>query len=220
MVTMSNDRRGGRAYRRRRPLPALALLVGLGLAGALIWNRALAIEAPVTEAVGCPPPPAAVAAAEGVAAPGTVVEDAVLADAPPISPGAVQVRVLNASGERGQAAAVADELVGLGFVPAPDVQFGDDTIYYDQNMQCFGQVRFGAAGLSAARTVGLALPCAELVQDARADAVVDVALGTAFSEVAPGPEAASLLDTLAVADPAVPPALDPDLLAAAGSANC
>lgn len=195
-------------------------MVGVLAVGvALVWSRVLGTEVEGQAALSCPPPPAAVPSADGSpgAAAGTVVDPAVLDDAGLAVPANTPVRVLNASGARGQAAQVAAELAALTFTPAPDVQFGDDTIYTDQNMACFGQIRFGTAGLGQARTVSLVFPCAELVQDARTDTVVDVALGTSFSRITPPPEVAAILRTLAEGDPA---AVDPDLLAVATNVSC
>jgi len=104
-------------------------------------------------------------------------------------------------------------------------------------MVCTGQVRFGQAGLGAASTVALLVPCAELVRDARGDDTVDVAVGTAFGDVNPGRAVRDALDQLGAsgsgttgsgnADPAAgntpPPAtavIDPATLAAAREATC
>lgn len=218
VATLAPGRPDGR-YRRRRRWPALVLIVALGAVVALVWSRVLTTETEGQSALSCPPPPAAVANADGSPGPtpGTVVQPSVLDEAVPAVPAEVPVRVLNASGERGQAAQVAAELAALTFTPAPDQQFGDDSLYTDQNMACFGQIRFGTAGLSQARTASLVFPCAELVQDARTDTVVDVALGTAFSSATPSPEVQTILATLAEGDPA---AVDPDLLAGATSVSC
>ena len=55
-----------------------------------------------------------------------------------------------------------------GYASAPDVQVGNDPVYVDQNMQCHGQIRFGANGLAAASALWLVAPCAELIEDQRA----------------------------------------------------
>ena len=80
--------------------------------------------------------------------------------------------------------------------PAPDLSAGNDTVYTAQNMACVGQIRFGVAGIAGARTLGLAVPCAEFVQDARTDATVDLALGTAFAELEPSAPAIAALTAL------------------------
>ena len=59
-------------------------------------------------------------------------------------PASVQVRVLNAGGQRGQANLVAAQLGDLGFAEAapPD----NDPFFPDGDMECTGQLRFGPAG--------------------------------------------------------------------------
>ncbi len=48
-----------------------------------------------------------------------------------------------------------------------------------------GQIRYGPAGASAARTLSLVVPCAELVDDGRQGATVDLALGSDFRDITP-----------------------------------
>jgi hypothetical protein len=148
----------------------------------------------------------------------------------------VRVHVLNAGGQRGQANLVAAQLADLGFGEAapPD----NDPFYPQENMECFGQVRFGPAGEAAASTVALVVPCAELVRDGRPDDSVDVAVGTAFGDLNPGRAQRDALDELAAPgggsdgsanadpqaanDPTAPAraAVDPALLEEARSASC
>ena len=47
------------------------------------------------------------------------------------------------------------------------------------------QIRYGDDGASAARTLSLVLPCAELVDDGRQGAAVDLSLGSEFRDVTP-----------------------------------
>jgi len=234
---MSDERSaGGRTYRRRRPLPALALLVLLAVVVTTIWMRVLGSQAQLTGAIGCPPPaatppavappaatPPAVAppAAPGpTAAPGTPVARTALAAATPAAPIDVAVQVLNANGVRGQASLVSAELVQLGFTAAKNPA-GNDTVYADQNMQCVGQIRFGAAGLAQARTLQLVVPCAELVQDARTDPGLDLALGTTFGQLAPGGATTTVLTALNDAKKSqTPPVVDQATLDAATNTRC
>jgi hypothetical protein len=180
--------------------------------------------------------PAGAAACPSVdPSPGEVLEAGALDEVPPLPPAAVRVRVLNAGGQRGQANLVAAQLGDLGFGEAapPD----NDPFYPRQDMECFGQIRFGPAGESAASTLGLVLPCAELVRDGRPDGAVDVAVGTAFGDLNPGRAQRDALDQLAApggggdgsanADPnaadapaPAPPAVDPALLQEARSTSC
>jgi hypothetical protein len=53
---------------------------------------------------------------------------------------------------------------------------GDSADY----LQCRGQIRFGASGARAARTLSLVEPCTQLVKDRRRGASVDLVLGTRF----------------------------------------
>lgn len=223
--------RGG--YRRRRRLPALVLLLVLTVLVGAVWRQVLGSETAVAGASACPAPPipsassgpaAPATAAAPAAAPvlGKTVDRATLESTAPAAPRDTSVRVLNANGQRGQAGLVSAELAQpqLGFVPAADNPSGNDTIYTDQNMQCVGQIRFGPAGLAQARTLALVVPCAELVQDARADTVVDLALGTAFTAVTPSAAAQTVLTALNAAAPGVPATVDRASLAAASNASC
>jgi hypothetical protein len=169
-------------------------------------------------------------------APGQVLDSGSLDDVPPIAPAAVKVRVLNAGGQRGQANLVAAQLGDLGFGEAapPD----NDPFYPQEDMECFGQLRFGAAGEAAASTLAVVLPCAELVRDGRPDDSVDVAVGTAFGDLNPSLAQRDVLDELTDPDggsdgaanadpnaadaPAAParPAIDPSLLEEARDSSC
>jgi hypothetical protein len=102
----------------------------------------------------------------------TDVTPAKLADA--------KIRVLNASGQGGQAGEVAGELRDLGFAePAA----ANDTVYANTRLECQGQIRFGPSGRAAAAAVWLVAPCTELFQDQRGDDTVDLAIGTEFTEL-------------------------------------
>lgn len=227
MVTTSEERPAARSgHRRRRRLPALVLLLVLAVVVAVVWRQVLGSEATVAGASTCPAPPTPTAgsdpAAPAPAAVGATVDRATLQATVPATPRDTSVRVLNANGQRGQAALVSAELAQpqLGFVPAADTPSGNDTVYTDQNMQCVGQIRFGAAGLAQARTLALVVPCAELVQDARADTVVDLALGTTFGSVQPGAEAQTVLTALNAAPAGTPATLDQTALDAASTIRC
>ncbi|MDZ7918372.1 MAG: envelope integrity protein Cei [Rhodococcus sp. (in: high G+C Gram-positive bacteria)] len=212
----------GRPFRRRRAFPIIAVLAVLALLGVLVWVRVFTATDATTSTAACNPPTTTAASDGTLPAPlGEQVEPEALLDVEPAALSASKVRVFNANGERGQAALVAAELSDYGFASAPDVQVGNDPVYVDQNMQCQGQIRFGAAGIAAASSVWLVAPCAELIQDARADDSVDLALGTYFSAVEPNTDAEEVLRTLADAAPGAPPQpLDPDLLAAARQSRC
>jgi hypothetical protein len=100
-------------------------------------------------------------------------------------------------------------------------------------MTCRGQIRFGANGESAARTVSLLAPCTQLVRDNRQDNTVDLAIGKNFTGVTASTQAQQALKQLsawAANHPApqggqqalnsVLPQLNATLLAQAHSTQC
>jgi hypothetical protein len=210
----------GRPYKRRRPLPIAALILVCAFVAAATWVAVFATDkGSSTEAAPCNPPSSE--PAEGAVPLGNKVEAETIDEVPPASLAATQVRVYNANGEAGQAADVAAQLAEYGFAPAVDVQAGNDPVYTDQNLECQGQLRFGPNGKAQAGALRLVAPCAELVQDERTDATVDLALGTYFRKMNPGTDAQELLRTLrTIPVGAEVPPLDADLLATARSAHC
>lgn len=214
-----------RPYQRRRRGPIVVLVAVLAVATVVTWTTVLVGASGAAGAASCPqasPPP------------GDVLDSDALDAVAPVPPSEAKVRVLNAGGQRGQANLVAAQLGDLGFGEAdvPD----NDPFYPDENLECFGQVRFGPAGEGAASTVALVLPCVELVRDARTDATVDVAVGTGFGDLNPDRAVRDALDELsdpgggtdgaANADPnaagAAPPqpVVDPELLEEARAGSC
>lgn len=205
-----------RAYRRRRrPLPAVILIVALGVVATVVWIRTLeSAEKRAGNSCSAPQPVAATqpsaAAAPGSgtdgapgganpAAPPAQRGDALAAgaldDVEPLPPDAVKVRVLNGNGQRGQAALVDGVLISdLGFGRAGEP--ANDPVYQAFDLDCHAQIRFGEAGTAAGRTLSLVVPCAELVRDSRADDTVDLALGQRFDTLQPSPEAKEALRQL------------------------
>lgn len=102
------------------------------------------------------------------------------ADAPPAA--AVQVNVYNATERAGLAARAAGQLQDRGFTVL-DVA-NDPT---GAAVEGIGQVRTGEAGRPLAAVLLAWVPGAALVVDARAEAVVDLALGPDFTDVAAAP---------------------------------
>ncbi|MGI9002180.1 MAG: envelope integrity protein Cei [Pseudonocardia sp.] len=217
-----------RTYRRRRQSPVLIVVTVLAMATVVTWTTVLVNASGPAGPASCPAP------TQGPS-PGESLESDALDEVAPLPPSAVRVRVLNASGQRGQANLVAAQFGDLGFVEEapPD----NDPFYPEGNMECAGQVRFGPAGESAASTLTLVLPCAELVRDGRTDDTVDVSVGTGFGDANPDRAARDALDQLAApaggtdgagnADPvgtdgapAPAPAVDPAVLAAARNTSC
>lgn len=217
-------------YRKRRPLPALVLIVVLGMVAGFVWVSVLQDS---DERPGCGPATPSAAGASASAAPrGDRLARNALDRVPPIPPQLVRLQVLNGNGMRGEAGVVNSKLRDLGFVPAAEP--ANDPLHPGFDLTCFGEIRFGAAGEAAARTLSLVVPCAELVRDVRPDNVVDLSLGTEFTEIAPSPAARRVLDQLtrlgAPAPPAPPqggqaaepvaPTVDPEALREARSATC
>ncbi|MFE3291581.1 envelope integrity protein Cei [Rhodococcus sp. NPDC059234] len=190
----------GRPFPHRRALPVIALICVLAVLGAVVWFRILTKPDKLSAPVDCNPPSTSKPLDPGAPAPqplGTPVSSSTLLEVEPAPLAATKVRVFNANGERGQAVHVASQLSDYGFAAPPDVQAGNDPVYVDQNMQCQGQIRFGANGLAAASSVWLIAPCAQLIQDGRTDDTVDLALGTfSLGELKPNTDAEEVLASL------------------------
>ncbi|MGH3913335.1 MAG: envelope integrity protein Cei [Pseudonocardiaceae bacterium] len=218
-------------YRARKPLPAIAVLLMLAAVAGSVWVSVLNRPDP-TEG-GCRTATADVAASS--VAPAQVDSGQRLAahelDAvPPAPPQQVVVQVLNANGQRGEASIAAAELAELGFVPTAEPT--NDPRHPAFDLRCHGEIRFGPAGEAAARTLSLAVPCAELVRDVRPHAVVDLALGSEFTNLRPNGAARQALHGLirlgqpmlsthgGQAAGVVTPAVDPALLREAREVDC
>ncbi|MET9632878.1 envelope integrity protein Cei [Lentzea sp. NPDC006480] len=226
-------------YKRRRPVPALVLFALLLVSSVFVWVKVLGGASDVDAAIKCNAPGhvtgATTATPDGTpTAPppplGTVLEHDALDRTSPLPVGEVNFKVVNASTQRNHAKTIATQLTELGLKQAADP--GNDPIYPAGDMGCRGQIRFGAPGSSAARTLSLLEPCLELVRDDRQDATVDVALGKKFDEVKPNSDARKVLEQLkewADQQPdqqggqvaaAAPPTLNPDNLSGARDVTC
>ncbi|NDZ92576.1 envelope integrity protein Cei [Streptomyces sp. SID6673] len=225
----------GRPFRRRRMRPAIIVAVVLAVAGLITWAVALADSGPVAVPTNCNQPtpasaePSAAAATPdpGLPAPSaapTTVAPADRDEMLAVTPAALstfQVRVLNASSQRGAARSVSDDLTAQGFNPVPDNPYGDDTVYTNQDLSCYAQIRFGPAGKASAAAVWLAIPCAQLVDDGRQGTGVDVALGKYYEGREQSQDAQAALEALRSADPKDPrTGADPTLVKAVHSASC
>ncbi|MFD7658088.1 envelope integrity protein Cei [Actinosynnema sp. NPDC059797] len=215
-------------------MPALALFLVLAVTAVVVWNRVLSEAGDVDAAIRCDPPggaPASGAPAGAAPTPGTVLAHDALDRTDPVPVSEVHFRVFNASTQRNQARFVATSLAELGMTQAADP--GNDPVYPAQDMTCRGQIRFGAPGAGAARTLSLVEPCLELVRDDRQDATVDVAIGKKFGEVKPNSDARKVLDQLAAwaeqqpeqqggqaAEAAAPPSLNAANLQGAREVHC
>lgn len=160
-------------YRRRHLLPAILVVAVLAVASILTWTVVLTSSSS-SQTTSCNRPPSGG---------GTLVGRSGLDSTNAAAPGDVKVAVLNGAGQRGQGQLAAVELGELGIAEAapPD----NDPLYPAQDLSCVGQIRYGPASAGAARTLSLAVPCAELVDDGRAADTVDLALGSDFRDIDP-----------------------------------
>jgi hypothetical protein len=179
-----------------------------------VWVVALSRPADVQEAAACnaPPPPA-----DPNAPPPPLGEQVTRADMMDVTPAKLadtKIRVLNASGQGGQAAEVAGQLRDLGFAE-PTAE--NDPLYANNRLSCQGQLRFGPNGRAAAAAVWLVAPCVELYQDQRQDNTVDLAIGTDFTALAHSDDIDAVLSSLR---PEATQPADPTLLTKIHSASC
>jgi hypothetical protein len=207
------DKRG-RPFRRRNFLPGILLFVALAVVTLLVWVTALSQPPDVREATVCNAPPPA--ADPTVPAPqlGEQVTRADMTDVTPAKLADTKIKVLNASGQGGQAAEVAGELRDLGFA---DPTAANDPVYANARLECQGQIRFGPSGRAAAAAVWLVAPCTELFQDQRSDDTVDLAIGTEFGELTHNDDIDAVLASLR---PDATQAADPTLLKKIHTAAC
>lgn len=182
MVAVGSSAERVKAYHTRRPAPAILLAVILSTVAGLVWVSVLHQTETSCASPGAVPPSHRIPA-NGL--------DTVL----PAPPQFTRVEVLNASGVRGEATVVDGALAQLGFAPTSTP--ANDPQHPDFDLHCYGEIRFGASGQAEARTLSLAIPCADLVRDLRPDARVDLALGTKFIALQPNDAARTALLDLA-----------------------
>jgi LytR cell envelope-related transcriptional attenuator len=219
-------------YRRRRYWPALTVIAVLFIAAGVVWFPSLrpnpenssacnapgpapATTAPTTRSLasdaltsGTEPAASAPAATptttpQVITSLGAYADHESIAAVRPANPSTVLLRVYNASSVRGQAKAVTDELRAAGFESILDGT--NDPLYPAADLRCVAQIRFGAAGAAAARTVLLVAPCAQLVVDSRVDDTVDLALGGRYIYDSVNQDVRDQLK--AIRDAATPPAV-------------
>jgi hypothetical protein len=119
-----------------------------------------------------------------------LVSSSSLIDVAPANLADTKIRVLNASGQGGQAGEVASALRDLGFA-APNA--ANDPIYAGTRLSCQGQIRFGQSGRPSAAAAWLVAPCVELYQDDRTDDSADLVIGTEFTSLASSDDIAAVL---------------------------
>jgi hypothetical protein len=221
-------------YRKRRPLPAVILILILGVAATIVWLRVMDSDTNASDSTHCAPPAPrpTTSPAKGEPAPptlGQALQGESLDRTVPLPPNKALVRVLNAGSKRGGARIVTESLRELGFTQIAEP---DNDPLYDDTMACRAQIRFGPQGTAAARTLSLVEPCAELIRDDRKDATVDMAIGQDFDNLRPNTSSKKALEQLEEWAEAHPssggglqangpqPKIDANLLTAARKATC
>jgi LytR cell envelope-related transcriptional attenuator len=181
----------GRPFRRRNYVPGLIVIVVLAVITLMVWVTAFNRPTDVHQVAACnPPPPPADATQTAL---GNQVMPATMTEVAPAKLADTKIRVLNASGQGGQAAEVAGALRDLGYAPPTAA---NDTVYENTRLQCQGQIRFGPAGRAAAAALWLVAPCTELYQDQRGDDTVDLAIGTDFGDLSHNDDTDAVLASL------------------------
>ena len=185
--------RHGRPFRRRNYLPGILVLVALTVVTLTVWVIALNQPVAVEETLACNPPPPPADANNPPPALGEQLPRSEMVDVTPAKLADTKIRVLNASGQGGQAAEVAGALRDQGFAePTAD----NDAVYAGARLTCQGQIRFGPGGRAAAAAVWLVAPCTELFEDKRTDDTVDLAIGTEFTELSDSDDIDAVLASL------------------------
>ena len=204
--------RDGQPFRRRNYRPAIVAVAVLAVLTALSWALALTRPVDVGEVSACNAPPAATD--QDAPKLGNRISGSSLVDVAPAKLADTKIRVLNASGQGGQAGDVAGTLRELGFATPTAA---NDPIYAGTRLNCQGQIRFGQDGRSGAAAAWLVAPCVELYRDDREDDSVDLVIGTDFTSLANSDDIAAVLSGLRPG--AVEPA-DSALIAKIHSETC
>lgn len=121
----------------------------------------------------------------------------------PADPAVVTLQVFNASQTPGQAKTLTNELRADGF--SSILGGSNDPLYFHGDLVCTAQIRYGQAGTTAARTLLIVEPCAQLVLDDRISDSVDLAVGARY-DFQPL-SAAAKAQLKAIHDAAIPPAV-------------
>lgn len=198
-----------------------------------MWTKVFDSMEDIETATSCNPPSPPTASPDNPGqqqvALGTMLPRDSLNRTSPIPPQGTPVRVLNGNGESSQASLISEQLTSLGFSPGGKAQ--NDPTYTNYDLNCHGQIRFGGAGVSGARTLSLIAPCAQLVRDERQDAGVDFVLGVEFKDIKTTSEAKQVLQELknwvpqrdqqgSAAQEVTPPRIDEHLLEQARDVHC
>ncbi|BDH57139.1 envelope integrity protein Cei [Tsukamurella sp. PLM1] len=224
--------RNGEPFRRRNMLPVLIVIAVLAVVAIGTWARAMSSQEEAAAPVSCPSPPApsssttpATPARAGATTPPPapaqfeVVAPGDMVSVRPAPLASTTVRVLNASGQAGRAETTLNKLADYGFAAPATEGYANDTVY--QQMECQAQLRFGDAGRAAAAAAWIIAPCAELINDGRRSASVDLVLGTFFTDLEPSTDAQEILRILRAAPSgATDGGANPALVAAVHDQSC
>ncbi len=172
-------------------MPGIIAGAALFVVTLIIWVITLTRPSGTHEAIACNPPPGRSDPSQPTL--GEQVSRTNMTDVAPAKLADTKIRVLNASGQGGQAATVASNLHDLGF---GQPSAANDPVYANTRLVCQGQIRFGKAGQAAAAAVWLVAPCAELYQDQRPDDTVDLVVGTEFKALARSDNIEAMLASL------------------------
>jgi hypothetical protein len=181
----------GRPFRRRNYRPGAIVFAILAVATLVAWLVVANQPAEIHQATTCNPPPAPTDPNQPKL--GDPVSSANMVNVVPAKLADTKIRVLNASGQGGQASEVAGALHDLGF---NQPTASNDAVYAGTRLECQGQIRFGPAGKAAAAAVWLVAPCTQLFQDQRPDDSVDLAIGTEFNQLSHNDDIDAMLASL------------------------
>lgn len=211
----------GRPFSRRRLRPALLTFGLLLILAVVAWSVALTGTEADETVTDCNQPTRSTEADAPAPLRLDIVRDDEMLGVDPAPLSTFQVRVLNASTLRGQARSVSDDLSRQGFNPVADTAYADDPVYPNQDLDCVAQIRYGAGAERAAAALWLAIPCAQLVRDERAEPVVDVAIGEQWISREQSQDAQAALEVLRSADPKKETSgVEPSLIEAVHSQSC
>jgi hypothetical protein len=219
-------------YHRRRRAPILIVLLVLLVGGGIAWFQVLKPVPAASTSCNQPGPPLVTttskpptsAGASGTARPtgtarttarptptttpivtslGRFASHDSLTGVRPADPAVVTLQVYNASETPGQAKTLTNELRADGFTSI--LGGANDPLYPRNDLVCTAQIRYGQAGTTAARTLLIVQPCAQLVLDDRISDSVDLAVGARYDYQ---PLSAAVKAQLkAIHDAAIPPAV-------------
>lgn len=225
MSTASMRGRGRPRYKRRKPIPALIVLILLFGTSLFVWSKVFNTTRDLEAATACNLPGPAATAPPANGAPPAVGRQAKGApsvnaappaaasgnDAPPQKVGQPMARAsLDRVDPVPASLTKVRVLNGNGqrgqasLVSEELTQLGfqnaadpaNDEVYPNADLKCNGQIRFGPNGAGAARTLSLIVPCAQLIRDQRQNDTVDLSLGKKFDGVKPTSDGKAALKQL------------------------